>query len=666
MKRLLTLSLLLISSIGLSAQTDRPTVAVVLSGGGAKGVAHIGALKVIEEAGFPIDIITGTSMGSLIGGLYSLGYSSSLLDSLVLAQDWMALLTDRTDPAALSLRQKEEQNTYAFIRNLSPDLPNRGGLIRGRNLMHLFRSLYPNYTDSISFDSLPIRFACVATDIITNQEVVLRNGQLIKAMRASMAIPGAFTPVRMGDRVLVDGGLKNNYPADIARAMGADIVIGVSVQAPPISADNISDAASVLNQIVNINCKNKYSDNIALTDLFINVDVEGFSSTSYSTEAIDSLIHRGTAAARAKWNDLLALRRNHHIDSTLPASRISHLPPAPKHNTSSLQITRTPIAYAAFRFDTEEMGALQLSAKLPLHSRLPIGLQATLRLGHRLMGRMELSWLTRHTGFNPTIAITYRNNDLDIYSAAQRTYNVRYRQLSADIAPLDLRLRKFDLKAGVRLDYFDYYGQLLGNTADIPSVDDDLFFSYHFSSDLNTENSWYFPSRGTRFHSSAFYRTTNLLGYNSRLGILDASAHWRVNIPLSSRLAMQPMLYGRVILGDEIPLAFTNVIGGETFAHYVEQQLPFAGIGHIEITRPLLFATQLQLQYRILSHHYLILRGAAAFHTSHINPPDSDGFFFGWQAGYSYLTFIGPIGARIGYSTLSRSPYLYINFGHTF
>lgn len=221
-KTLLTLLAALII-LPATAQTDikpyRPKVAVVLSGGGAKGVAHIGALKVIEEAGYPIDIICGTSMGALVGGLYSIGWSPTELDSLVRAQDWTTLLSDRVDPDMLNLRQREEQNTYALIRGLTSDKPQSGGLIRGRNLMILFRQLCAGYLDSIDFNTLPIRYASVATDIVTNTEVDFHDGYLPVAMRASMAIPGVFTPVRIGDSVLIDGGLRNNFPVDIAREM---------------------------------------------------------------------------------------------------------------------------------------------------------------------------------------------------------------------------------------------------------------------------------------------------------------------------------------------------------------------------------------------------------------------------------------------------------------
>ena len=665
MKKTLYLVLLLLFTFGATAQ-QRPRVGVVLSGGGAKGMAHIGALKVIEEAGYPVDIIAGTSMGSLIGALYSIGYSTDDLDSLVRSQDWVTLFTDRTDPSTLTLRQREEQNTYAFIRGLSSQTPDRGGLIRGRNLNRLFMQLCHYYLDSISFDSLPIPFACVATDIVTNTEVDFHSGSLVRAMRASMAIPGVFTPVRWGDSVLVDGGLQNNYPADLARAMGADIIIGVSVQSPEAKADDLTDAGSVMNQIININCKKKYTENVALSDIFIQVDVSGYGAASFTPSAIDTLIRRGGEAARRQWDDLLQLRRSHHIDSTTPRKQLIHPAPPNTDGRPTNTPSRIPVASVGFRFDTEEMGAIQLNGKLPLPTSFPMGLQGTVRLGRRNLARLEATLLTHTTGFNPTLAYTFRNNDLDIYAKGTRNYNIRYRQHTVDFIPFDMRLRLYDLKAGVRWDYYNYYGHLLAADGNTPTLDDDHFISYYLRADLNTENNWYFPTKGNRFHASYAYHTSNFYNYNGHPGFSDILAHWRINIPLGDYLAMQSMLYGRLLLGREFPLAFSSAMGGNTFGHYVEQQVPFAGLGHVELTDRYMAAWQVQMQWNPATNHYVLLRLAGGYHANSFNSFNIDGLLAGIEAAYSYSTFFGPLGASLGYSTLSQEPYFFINIGHIF
>lgn len=676
---------------------ERPTVAVVLSGGGAKGVAHISALRAVEEAGIPIDIICGTSMGSLIGALYCIGYTTDELDSLVRNQDWITLLSDRADPSALSLRNREEQNTYALIRGLSSDAPEKGGLIRGRNLNVLFRRLCAGYLDSISFDSLPIRFACVATDIVTNTEVDFHDGYLVQAMRASMAIPAAFTPVRMGEMVLIDGGLRNNYPADVAKKMGADIIIGVTVQGDSLKADDITDAMSVFNQIIDINCKNKYDENVAMSDVMMKVDVHGYSAASFTPSAIDTLIQRGAEEALRHYDDLIALRTriNGMGDGSENAKDLSkhfrhrqrHDPVfdidssnivPPKLNKKHAQSPLNPIVSVGFRFDTEEMGALQLNGKLPFWQKFPMEIGATLRLGKRIMAKVEYGLSTNRI-FSPSLSYTFRNNDFNIYRYGIRTYSFKYFQHQAEFIPINFHLRRWEIQAGVRWEYFDYYGGVLSIGSDSLGLDDKRYFSYRFAGDLNTEDHWYYPSRGTRLYTRYAYITDNFVGMDGTIGLLDISLQWRANLPVSKRFSLQSSFFTRLLFGGEVPMNYRNAMGGEWFGHTMEQQVPFAGIGHQEFMERYLIGVQLQAQVRIMRSQYIMLRFAFARNSVDLSqlfwpvddsaegvPPAWHTPMFGAQIGYSYSTMFGPIDARIGYSTHTRAPYFFLNIGHRF
>lgn len=244
----LVFAMCLILPFSVYSQEQRKKVGVVLSGGGAKGVAHIKALKVIEEAGIPIDYIVGTSMGSIVGGLYAIGYTPEQLDSMVRKQDWTFLLSDRIKRSAMSLTERERSAKYIvslpFTKN--PKAAMSGGIIKGQNLANLFSDLTMGYHDSINFNKLPIPFACVSANVVNGDQIIFHDGVLSTAMRASMAIPGVFTPVRKDSMVLVDGGIVNNYPADVAKAMGADIIIGVDVQNALKSADKLNSAPDIL------------------------------------------------------------------------------------------------------------------------------------------------------------------------------------------------------------------------------------------------------------------------------------------------------------------------------------------------------------------------------------------------------------------------------------
>ena len=344
MKKILILWVTLLLSVTLYAQTDstgiqRKKVGVVLSGGGAKGMAHIGVLRVLERAGIPIDYITGTSMGSIIGGLYSIGYNADALDSMVRKQDWSYVITDVEDLRNQSLSDRQKQNTYIFTRGVSLGKrdASSGGIIKGKHLAELFQHLCMGYTDSLDFNKdLLIPFACIATNIMDNSEVVFHSGRLPQAMRASMAIPAAFAPVRIGDQVLVDGGLKNNYPADVAREMGADIVIGVTLSGRRKTADDLGGTMSIVGQIIDVNCINKYAENIAITDLHMNVDPHQFSTASFSAAAVDSLIRYGEEEAMAHWDEIMALKRQIGVpDSFMPEK---HHPLRPQVLTEKMRV----------------------------------------------------------------------------------------------------------------------------------------------------------------------------------------------------------------------------------------------------------------------------------------------------------------------------------------
>ena len=289
----------------------RKKVGLVLSGGGAKGMAHIGAIKVIEEIGIPIDYVVGTSMGSIIGGLYAIGYTPEQMDSLVRKQDWQFLLSDRTPRKEKNLSEREADEKYVisvpFSKNSIKEAT--GGLIKGQNIDNLFSELTFGYHDSIKFDKLPIPFACVSENIVNGNEFVFHEGILATAMRASMAIPGVFTPVRLNDMVLIDGGVVNNYPVNIAKQMGADIIIGVDVQSELRPADDLNGAGDILGQLIDLMGQDTYLKNLTETNVHIKVNVKGYSAASFTSTAIDTLIIRGERAANIQRSKLVSLQQ---------------------------------------------------------------------------------------------------------------------------------------------------------------------------------------------------------------------------------------------------------------------------------------------------------------------------------------------------------------------
>lgn len=381
----LVLAICLIFPFTLHSQEQRKKVGVVLSGGGAKGMAHIQALKVIEEAGIPIDYIAGTSMGAIVGGLYAIGYTPEQLDSMVRKQNWSFLLTDRIKRSAMSLTDRERSSRYtvSIPFTKSPREAASGGLIKGQNLANLFSDLTMGYHDSIDFNKLPIPFACVAANVVNGEPVVFHDGVLSTAMRASMAIPAAFTPVRMDSMVLVDGGIVNNYPADVVKAMGADVIIGVDVQNALKPADKLNSVPDILGQIVDLTCQSNHEKNVELTDTYIRVNVDGYSSASFNPAAIDTLMRRGEEAARAQWDSLIALKKKIGITDDYQPKR--HGPYSSLSNVRTVYVT--DITFSGVEFADEKW----LMKKCKLKENSDISTQQIEQALYQLRGSQSYS-----------------------------------------------------------------------------------------------------------------------------------------------------------------------------------------------------------------------------------------------------------------------------------
>ena len=257
---------------------QRKKVGVVLSGGGAKGVAHIGVLKVLEEAGIPIDYISGTSMGAIVGGLYAVGYNAKALDSLVRMQNWPFLLSDKVYRFNQPFTEKESNEKYLISLSFSQEkgLSVPAGFVSGQNIYNLFSELTIGFHDSIPFRDLPIPFACVSANMIDGKEVVMDKGILPLAMRASMAIPGVFAPVTIDSMVLVDGGISNNFPVDVAKNMGAEITIGVDLSTGLKDEKGLDNIMGIVDQLTAFMGMKSYENNKAMVDLYMNPDLKGF------------------------------------------------------------------------------------------------------------------------------------------------------------------------------------------------------------------------------------------------------------------------------------------------------------------------------------------------------------------------------------------------------
>jgi len=295
-----------------------PKVGLVLSGGGARGFAHIGALKVFEEMGMPVDYIVGASMGSIVGGLYAIGYSAAEIEKIVTEVDWEALFSDTPPRKLWSYQQKRASAKYILEVGFS----RKGfvvpmGLTAGQKISNLMAFLTLRASDIERFDDFPIPYRAVAADIVTGEEVILDHGSLADAMRASMSVPGVFTPITINGHLLVDGGVVKNLPVDIAKQMGADIIIAIDISSPLKSKEELGNPLSILNQMIGLQILKSTEAQRKLADLVLIPDLGPYSSTSFGNGP--ELIALGEKATRARLDELQTLLQK--IRATKSGSR---------------------------------------------------------------------------------------------------------------------------------------------------------------------------------------------------------------------------------------------------------------------------------------------------------------------------------------------------------
>jgi NTE family protein len=305
MRRIVFILLLLLWPGTTPAQQDatarpRPKIGLALEGGGAMGLAHIGVLKWFEEHHIPVDYVAGTSMGGLVGGFYATGMTPDELKTLIDGMDWRKILGDRTSYEDLAFRRKEDQRAYpnSLIFGLRKGLTLPAGLNAGHQIGLIIDRVTLPYDQVPSFDALPTPFRCVATDLVSGKSHVFQDGSLAVALRATMSIPGAFSPVHDGKAVYVDGGLLNNLPTDVVRQMGAEIVVAVHLEPAPADAKDIQSVFSVLNHSVRVVLEENELRSLAQADAVVSVPLSEFSTVDYAKSG--QIMRRGYEATNAR------------------------------------------------------------------------------------------------------------------------------------------------------------------------------------------------------------------------------------------------------------------------------------------------------------------------------------------------------------------------------
>lgn len=661
-------------------QRQRPKVAVVLSGGGAKGAAHVGALKVIEQAGIKPDMIVGTSMGALIGGLYAVGYTPEQMDSILRSQDWKVLLSDSEDPKNNTLTENIENKSYALSMPFSSKSVsvNEGGLIKGVNLGHTFHQLIYPYTYNLkSFNTLPVPFSCVAVDLVTAQPYEFHSGSLQDAMRASMSIPGVFTPVRMDGMVLVDGGLRDNYPTDVALRMGADIIIGVTVSKGLKKYDEINKLTDVLGQVMDVAMVNNEQGGADQTDVNIQVNVDGYSPASFSPEAIDTLLRRGEEAA---------LEQKAALDSL--ADRLAELGRKPfegreKKGIIPMEVSRELESASDFipaslyggysdneaRLSVHYDNLTNVSTLIGVNYRLPLAhiptyVTATVKLGdHNYFKPSLIMRLTRRLSVKA--CYEYHRMKMDLFDGNNVHASLRGCDWHKAGGGVSMNWKKSYLRLDLNYNYLN--GELLISEQAQRSMNDH-YITYGAEYCFNTFNDQKFPTSGWEVRSGFQTATTGLFSNHGRKPTHIFSANGSMVALSKHRFTIMPRASFRMLMNtgnDFLPLE--NYIGGLCDGNTFEGQRSFAGIAHLQVgydDKLLIGATD--FSYNIAKKHFAVCTANVGWNSGQGDPLFGTKMLWGAKIGYMYRSVIGPLSFELHYSNVEEFVQPFFNIGFLF
>ena len=747
----------------------RPTVALVLSGGGAKGAAHVGVIEHIESLGIPVDMVLGTSMGGLIGGLYALGYSTEQMDSLVRNMDWNWVLSDRQSRDYISYHDAKYKEKYMlsipfyyekdyymmrladehrfdnvkrhealhigadnengadFIKkNFLGSLPS--GYIYGQNVSNLISSLTIGYQDSVDFQEFPIPFACIATDLVSGKGKIWHSGKMNVAMRSTMSIPGVFAPVRTEGMVLVDGGMRDNYPTTLAREMGADIIIGVDLSQGSKSYTQVNNLGDIIGQGIDMLGRDAFEKNVNVPDVKIKPSLPEYNMMSFNKEAIDTIIVRGRQAAMAQDSLLRIVAAktagiysspvkpgafDFHSDS-LSIAEIDIRGVLPKEKAILLEriglqpgqkISRDELEDKVARiygtqcydFVTYELLGDEQPFKLVLNCKkgpvhqlglgvradteeivsvlLNIGLNAHKLQGHAfdLVGKVSANpYVQFRWSYDmpkiPTVnaSASVRWTDMGMLNLGDNNLSLNFLNARQEAYLSNITWKRFDIRGGLRNDIFD-----IRNVKSSQILGDydfttlrNDFVSLFLDSRADTFNDGYFPTKG--FTAGLDYSWV-FAGFPRRIHNFHAlQADAKIVLPAGDLFALIPSFNFRFLFGEDIPVAYFNAMGGSLPGRFVDQQMPFVGITNLTAMKNILTTFRTDFRFRVVKNHYITGIVNYARHCDSFVDYTKGLGYFGAGLEYAFDTIFGPLTANIHWSNLTRRVGVYISAGYNF
>lgn len=748
----------------------RPTVALVLSGGGAKGAAHVGVIKYLESIGMPVDIVMGTSMGGLVGGFYALGYNARQLDTLIHAIDWDMAMSDKVPRDYLSyasikygekyllsfpfyydrsdfIKQKQDELQYphrtesirfgagsddasGLVRdNLLGSLPS--GMVYGQNVNNIFSSVSVGYQDEMDFYDLPIPFLCVATDLVTGTAKIWTKGKITTALRSTMSIPGLFTPVKEDGMVLVDGGMRNNYPTDLAKKCGADIVIGVNLSSGYKTYSEINNIGDIIDTGIGMMGRPSFETNQDIPDVSIKPDLHEFSMLSFDDRSIDTIINRGYEASLSVARQLDSLKRVVGTGGRILQGRVADDISARRVMISGVEITgvddkeslylmgktgitagnymgnkeiedavatifgtnafdyvnyellgdrepyrlrfnckKGPISQVGFgaRFDTEEIVSVLLNVGWGVHKLQGSSWDLTGKVGTNPYGTVTYSYVApRGMTVNAMAGIRY--TDKNMFSIGSNRFRINFLDVRQEVFLSNITWSKFFFKTGFRNDWYNVSSLMAEQTTgdyDIHQLRND-YISFFVDGRSDSFDNGYIPTKG---HSVGIAYDWVFGGFPHKFNNFHAIQFDAQKLFGGDSFAFLPSVNMRYLLGEEVPVPFTNTMGGSMGGRYLEQQLPFIGINNAAAMDKILGIIRWDWRLKLHRNNYASAILNYAFTCDDIkdfkywNDKVTNVFGFGLQ--YTYNSIIGPISANIHWSDYTRKAGFYLSIGYDF
>ena len=695
-------------------------IGVVLSGGGAKGLAHIGVLKVLEQEGIYVDYIAGTSMGGLVGGLYASGYSPQELDSITNSMPWDKLMSDKPERGDLPLDEKKSMDEYIMrfpVKGFVPGLPK--GLRTGQLVLNYINKLVWNVADVKDFSKLPIPFFCVATKLENGDTMVLKNGNLATALRATMSIPTVFEPVKFNDVVLIDGMMVNNFPVDVMKMnKDIDFVIGVDVGSPLLNVNEITSIISILEQTSSYHAYGRFLKNVELTDLYLKPKVEDISVLDFSD--VTKIIERGEQIALDNIEIIRALAKKardnkkkyrkirdtelsemiylSEIDITglkkIPRNMVLgrlglNLPGVNNIKNINSAIDRL---YSSnffksinYRFEKQmDSYILHISVVEKSENLFEIGANYNSDFGaglkinfllHNIIAKGSKTNISLKVGNNPSGSISFlseRGKRIGVgINTGYKTrsfleYASDYQQIISRYHAHMVSIGGFGninysnnavFQVGLSFDFFD----ILPEVTPIPINDLGIFYSnvfVKFKSD--SYDNKYFPTKGSYFHIYS-----DLINFGRPETGFFAKMKMSTIFKLTPKLSFTPQLFigGLWSSSGGQEYAYYYVVGGSNDTSF-NNSVYMPGLPYSAIITNNTAISYYDFRYKFWKDHYFYLRTAMGVSSTYFEELLTNStFILSGSVGYTYKSPIGPLGLQLGTSNLSKDLSLYIFLG---